>query len=329
MTYSIIVPVYNRPDEVEELLESLTKQSYKNFEVIIVEDGSQIPCHEVIEKYNERLPLHYFIKENEGPAMTRNFGYTKIHGDYCIFFDSDVIVPPNYLQIVDEQLKNHYTDAYGGPDKAHSSFNNIQKAINYAMTSFITTGGIRGGKKKLDKFYPRSFNLGVSKHAFHEIAGFADMRFGEDLDFSIRLIINKFTTQLIPKAHVFHKRRTKFRQFFKQVHNSGIARIHLYRLYPETLKAVHFLPAVFTTGLVFLFLISLIFPPILYLLAAFILIVFLDSLRLNKSPSVAFLSTIASLVQLTGYGTGFIRGAWNILIKGNHEFQAFRKNFYK
>ncbi len=327
--YSIIVPVYNRPEEVEELLASLTKQTFKDFEVIIVEDGSQIPCNEVIKAYEEKLPLHYFYKENEGPAMTRNFGYDKIHGDYCIFFDSDVIVPPDYLSIVDKRLRQNQTDAYGGPDRADASFNQVQKSINYAMTSFITTGGIRGGKKKLDKFYPRSFNMGVSKHAFHEIAGFAEMRFGEDLDFSIRLLRNGYNTQLIEDAYVYHKRRSKYRQFFKQVHNSGIARIHLYRLYPETLKIVHFLPAAFTVGFIFLLLLSIAFPALLDFLAFFILVVFIDSLRLNKSLSVAALSVWATFVQLWGYGTGFIRGVWYILLKGDKNFQAFKKNFYK
>jgi glycosyltransferase involved in cell wall biosynthesis len=329
MIYSIIVPVYNRPQEIEELLESLSKQTFKNFEVLVIEDGSQVPCHEVIEKYEQQLPLHYFIKQNEGPAMTRNFGFTKINGEYIIFLDSDVIVPPDYLQIVDNQLKQKYSDAFGGPDKAHKSFSVIQKSINYAMTSFITTGGIRGGKKKLDKFYPRSFNMGVSKYVFHEMAGFSEMRFGEDLDFSIRLIINGFTTQLIPNAFVYHKRRANFRQFFKQVHNSGIARIHLYRLYPKSLKLVHTLPAIFTIGILFWFLILFIFPLLGLILPAFMTIIFLDAMLQKNSLLVALSAIIATFVQLIGYGSGFIRGVWNILLLGKKEFQAFRKNFYK
>jgi len=329
MTYSIIVPVYNRPQEIDELLESLTKQTFKNFEVLVIEDGSQVPCHEVIEKYEQQLPLHYFIKQNEGPAMTRNFGFTKINGEYIIFLDSDVIVPPAYLQIGDNQLKTKYTDAFGGPDKAHHSFSVIQKSINYAMTSFITTGGIRGGKKKLDKFYPRSFNMGVSKHAFHELAGFSEMRFGEDLDFSIRLIMNGFTTQLIPDAFVYHKRRANYRQFFKQVHNSGIARIQLYRLYPKTLKLVHTLPAFFTIGLIFWLLLTLLFPFLFFLMAIFITIIFIDAILQKNSLAVALSAIIATFVQLIGYGSGFIRGAWNILLLGKSDFQAFRKNFYK
>lgn len=329
MTYSIIVPVYNRPEEIDELLESLTQQTYRDFEVLIVEDGSQNPCHEIIAKYKDLLPLHYFIKPNEGPAMTRNFGYTKIHGEYIIFLDSDVIVPSDYLAIVDKQLNKSYTDAFGGPDRAHSSFSTIQKAINYAMTSFITTGGIRGGKKKLDKFYPRSFNMGVSKHAFHEIAGFADMRFGEDLDFSIRLIINGFTTQLIDEAYVYHKRRTKYKQFFKQVHNSGIARIQLYRLYPYTLKLVHSLPAIFTVGLFLFLLLSLAFPILFGFLFLFILIIFTDALSQNKSFAVAIKAILATFVQLIGYGSGFLRAVWHILVLGKKDYQAFRKNFYK
>jgi len=329
MKFSVVVPVYNRPDEVNELLESLLNQKYSNFEVIIVEDGSKIDCKNIVDKYSDKIDVKYFTKENGGPASARNFGFKEISGEYCIFFDSDIIVPNDYFQIIYDELKENYVDFYGGPDKAHSSFNDIQKAINYAMTSFFTTGGIRGGKNKLDKFYPRSFNLGVSVDAFNKVNGFSDMRFGEDIDFSTRLFKNGFKSRLFIDAYVYHKRRTKFRQFFKQVNNSGIARIHLYKLYPKTLKAVHFFPAIFTVGLGVLMLGGIFVNWFYLFLPIFFIIIFIDSLRLNKSPIVALLSIWASIVQLTGYGTGFISAVWNILILKKENYQAFKKNFYK
>ena len=329
MKFSIIVPVYNRPDEIDELLESLLEQKYSNFEVVIVEDGSKIDCKNIVDKYSEKIDIKYFKKENGGPASARNYGFDKITGEYCVFFDSDIIVPSDYLQIVYNQLKKIYVDFYGGPDKAHANFNNIQKAINYAMTSFFTTGGIRGGEQKLDKFYPRSFNLGVSTKAFKKVNGFGDMRFGEDIDFSTRLFKAGFNSRLFIDAFVYHKRRTKFSQFFKQVHNSGIARIHLYKMYPKTLKVVHFFPALFTIGIATIFVGGIFFVWFLLLLPIFFLMIFIDSLRLNKSIIVALLSIWASIVQLVGYGTGFLRAIWNILILKKENFQAFKRNFYK
>lgn len=329
MKFSAVVPVYNRPDEVDELLESLLHQTYKNFEIIIVEDGSKIDCKNIVDKYTNSIDIKYFYQENGGPAAARNFGFEKISGEYCVFFDSDVIVPKNYFQIVFNELNENYVDFFGGPDSAHDSFNDTQKAINYAMTSFFTTGGIRGGKNKLDKFYPRSFNLGVSAEAFKKVNGFGNMRFGEDIDFSTRLFNNGFKSRLFIDAFVYHKRRTKFSQFFKQVHNSGIARIHLYKLYPNTLKIVHFFPAFFTIGLIMLLVGGVLFYWFYMFLPLFFLLIFIDSVRLNKSVVVGILSIWASIVQLTGYGTGFIRAVWNILILKKENFQAFRRNFYK
>ena len=187
MRYSIIVPVYNRPDEVDELLESLTNQSVKDFEVIIVEDGSSIPCKEVCDKYADKLDLHYYNKPNSGPGQSRNYGAERANGEYVIVLDSDVVLPTDYIKAINEELDREHADAFGGPDEAHSSFTDTQKAISYSMTSFFTTGGIRGGKKNLDKFYPRSFNMGISKKAYMALGGFSKMRFGEDIDFSIRI----------------------------------------------------------------------------------------------------------------------------------------------
>ena len=250
MKYSIIVPVYNRPDEVDELLTSLTTQSLNDFEVIIVEDGSQITCQDVCKRYTDRPNLRYFLKENSGPGNSRNYGAERAEGEYLIILDSDVVLPDGYMKAIDDELQANPADAFGGPDCAHPSFTDTQKAISYSMTSFFTTGGIRGGKKKLDKFYPRSFNMGIRADVYRRLGGFSKMRFGEDIDFSIRIFKAGCKCRLFPEAWVWHKRRTDFRKFFRQVYNSGIARINLYKKYPESLKAVHLLPMVFTVGVI-------------------------------------------------------------------------------
>ena len=257
MRYSVIIPVYNRPDEVDELLQSLTVQCFKDFEVVIVEDGSSIPCKEVADRYTDRLDIKYFSKPNSGPGQTRNYGAERSEGEYFIILDSDVILPEGYFDAIEKELQSSPADAFGGPDRAHDSFTDIQKAINYSMTSFFTTGGIRGGKKKMDKFYPRSFNMGIRREVYEALGGFSKMRFGEDIDFSIRIFKGGYTCRLFPDAWVYHKRRTDLKKFFKQVHNSGIARINLYKKYPDSLKLVHLLPAVFTLGVSWLLLLTL------------------------------------------------------------------------
>ena len=246
MRYSLIIPVYNRPDEVDELLESLTRQHFQDFEVLVVEDGSSVPCESVVDRYATSLDIHYLKKANSGPGQTRNFGAERSRGEYLLILDSDCVLPPNYLDAIEAELQKEPADAFGGPDRAHESFTRVQKAINYAMTSFFTTGGIRGGKKKMDKFYPRSFNMGIRREIYQDLGGFSKMRFGEDIDFSIRIFKAGYRCRLFPDAWVWHKRRTDWRKFFKQVYNSGIARINLYKKYPESLKLVHILPAVFT-----------------------------------------------------------------------------------
>ena len=242
MRYSVIIPVYNRPDEVDELLQSLTAQHFKGFEVVVVEDGSSVPCEKIVNQYQGKLDIHYYNKSNSGPGQTRNYGAERSNGEYLIILDSDCILPEGYLDALEKELQPAPADAFGGPDRAHSSFTDIQKAINYSMTSFFTTGGIRGGKKKMDKFYPRSFNMGVRREVYQALGGFSNMRFGEDIDFSIRIFKGGYQCRLFPDAWVYHKRRTDFKKFFKQVHNSGIARINLYKKYPESLKTVHLLP---------------------------------------------------------------------------------------
>ena len=329
MKYSFIIPVYNRPDEVDELLDSLTRQTFRDFEVVVVEDGSVVPCKDIVDKYADRLSIHYYNKANSGPGQTRNYGVDRANGEYMLILDSDCILPDRYLEAVESELEKQKADAFGGPDRAHESFTDVQKAINYAMTSFFTTGGIRGGKKKLDKFYPRSFNMGVRKDVYQALGGFSKMRFGEDIDFSIRIFKGGYQCRLFPEAWVWHKRRTDLKKFFKQVHNSGIARINLYKKYPESLKLVHMLPALFTLGVVFLLLASLFWRGSLSLLFLFALIVFVDASMQNKSLKIGLLAIAASFIQLTGYGTGFLRAWWKRCVCGKSEFAAFEKNFYQ
>ena len=327
--YSVVIPVYNRPDEVDELLQSLCGQTYQNFEVVVVEDGSAIPCKQVVKKYTEMLDVHYFEKPNSGPGQTRNYAAERSRGEYLLILDSDCILPETYLATVEAELQREPADAFGGPDRAHDSFSDVQKAINYAMTSFFTTGGIRGGKKKMDKFYPRSFNMGVRAEVYKALGGFSAMRFGEDIDFSIRIFKGGYRCRLFPEAWVWHKRRTDLKKFFKQVHNSGIARIDLYKKYPESLKLVHLLPAVFTVGVVMVLLVAFICPWSLLLLALFAVVIFIDASIRNKSIKIGALSVIAAFIQLTGYGSGFLRAWWKRCICGGKSFSAFEKTFYK
>ena len=337
MKYSIIVPVYNRPDEVDELLESLTQQAFKDFEVIIVEDGSIKPCKDVCDKYASILDLHYYAKENSGPGQSRNYGAERAQGEYVIILDSDVVLPNGYLQAVDNGINQHPSPnthhpiiAFGGPDAAHPSFTPVQKAISYSMTSFFTTGGIRGGgKAKLDKFYPRSFNMGIRRDVYLQLGGFSKMRFGEDIDFSYRIVEAGYMPRLIPEAWVWHKRRTDFRKFFRQVYNSGIARINLEKRHPGTMKLVHLLPTVFTLGVIGLLLITLFWPLACVPIILYSLLLFIESSIQNKSLWVGLLSIPAAFVQLMGYGFGFIESWWKRCILKQDEFTAFEKNFYK
>ncbi len=410
MRYSVIVPVFNRPDEVDELLDSLTRQTVKDFEVIIVEDGSTKTCKDVCEKYASILDLHYYFKENSGPGQSRNYGAERSKGEYLVILDSDVVLPDRYIENLELRIENYdmlqgmnnngmqgthaqgtnngvqgnhaqgtnnngmqgnhaqgtnnngmqgnhnsqflilnsQLAAFGGPDAAHPSFTPTQKAISYSMTSFFTTGGIRGGKKKLDKFYPRSFNMGIRRDVYMQLGGFTKMRFGEDIDFSYRICEAGYVPQLIPEAWVWHKRRTDFRKFFRQVYNSGIARINLEKRHPGTMKLVHLLPAVFTIGVTALILIAALgrimmvygkpedFRSWYYLVVAalaplllYSLLIFTDSSLKNHSMKVGALSVPAAFIQLMGYGTGFLVSWWKRCVLGKDEFHAFEKNFYK
>ena len=365
---------------MDELLQSLCSQKLKDFEVIIVEDGSAIPCKDVCDKYASILDLHYYLKENSGPGQSRNYGAERAKGDWLIVLDSDVVLPEGYLESVDSHLQNQKEKlitplspaigvggeavggeaAFGGPDASHPSFTPVQKAISYSMTSFFTTGGIRGGKgKKLDKFFPRSYNMGIRREVYQELGGFTKMRFGEDIDFSYRIVEAGYKTALIPEAWVWHKRRTDFRKFFRQVYNSGIARINLTKRHPGTLKLVHLLPTVFTLGVIGCLLVFLtgaelyaegewldahgmrpydnmhqgvgmVFSVLgLFPLLFYSTVIFIDSSIRNRSPWVGLLSIPAAFTQLMGYGLGFIVSWWKRCVLKQDEFTAFEKNFYK
>ena len=377
------------------MLDSLTRQTVKDFEVIIVEDGSTKTCKDVCEKYASILDLHYYFKENSGPGQSRNYGAERSKGEYLLILDSDVVLPDRYIENLELRIENYdmlqgmntngmqgthaqgtnngvqgnhnfspfllrktvgskfstlnsQLAAFGGPDAAHPSFTPTQKAISYSMTSFFTTGGIRGGKKKLDKFYPRSFNMGIRRDVYMQLGGFTKMRFGEDIDFSYRICEAGYVPQLIPEAWVWHKRRTDFRKFFRQVYNSGIARINLEKRHPGTMKLVHLLPAAFTIGVTILILIAAFgrimmvygnaedFRSWYYLVVAalaplllYSLLIFTDSSLKNRSMKVGALSVPAAFIQLMGYGTGFLVSWWKRCVLGKDEFHAFEKNFYK
>ncbi len=327
---SLIVPVYNRPDEVDELLQSILEQEVMPYEIIIIEDGSEIDCEQVVKRHASRLPIAYYTKSNGGPGATRNFGATRATGDYLIILDSDVLLPPHYVQTLIQSLETDSIDAFGGPDAAHPEFTPTQKAISYAMTSFFTTGGIRGGKADaMDKFHPRSFNMGIRRSVYEALGGFREMRFGEDIDFSYRILEAGYSTKLIPDAWVYHKRRSTFTQFFKQVHNSGIARINLEILHPGTLKLVHMLPALFTAGLVFCFSLRAESSIAMLPVHLFTLLILIDATNKTKSLQVGVLAIVAAYVQLIGYGTGFLRACWKRYVLGQDSFEAFTKNFYK
>lgn len=309
LQFSLIIPVYNRPKEIEELLHSCTVQTYKNdFEIIIVEDGSTVTCNEIIEQYKTQLNLTYFFKENSGAGASRNYGMKNASGNYFIILDSDVILPTHYLKEIHQTLSVNYTDAFGGPDAAHESFTAIQKAINYSMTSFLTTGGIRGKEKSVEVFQPRSFNMGISKKAFEATNGFSKMKYGEDIDLSVRLQAIGFESQLISTAFVYHKRRSTFQQFLQQTFNFGTARPILNQKFPATAKITYWFPSIFIIGLLMSIIVFLMgFWQLLVCYKIYFLLIFIDSATQNKNIKVGFLSIFTTLIQFLGYGTGFLK----------------------
>lgn len=332
MLFSLIIPVFNRPEEVDELLESLAQSTYQEiFEIVLVEDGSTLLCKDVVEKYGDRLDISYYYKENSGPGDSRNYGMKKAKGDYFIIFDSDCLIPKQYLTEVDTALKHDYVDCYGGPDKALDSFSDIQKAINFTMTSFLTTGGIRGGSEKIDKFQPRSFNMGLSKKAFEASNGFGNIHPGEDPDLSIRLWNLGYETRLFRTAYVYHKRRIDWEKFSMQVSKFGKARPILNSWYPNYSKLTYFFPSVFIIGLFYSIFLLLFFnfDLLLQLYFLYFLILFLVSSYQNKSMKIGFLSLIAVWKQFFGYGIGFIKSYFQIIIMKRKPQEAFPELFFK
>lgn len=328
-TFSLIVPVYNRPDEVADLLESLCAQTFRGFELVIVEDGSTIPCRSQVESYASRLDISYHAKSNEGRSIARNYGMEQARGDYFVFVDSDCILPPDYFELLDRNLRNHYADFFGGPDAAHSSFTPTQKAINFAMTSFLTTGGIRGGKVQMEKFVPRTFNMGFSRAVWKKVGGFREM-FSEDIDMSTRIRQAGYQPVLLRDVRVFHKRRGNLAKFWRQVHVFGMSRITLQLLYPGSMKAVHWMPALFTLGSALLLLLGVLLSPIwLIPLGVYLLALWISAIISTRSLRIGSMAVAASMVQLYGYGTGFLRAyIWKILLRhGRDEAQeiALRK----
>lgn len=314
MFFSVVIPVYNRPKEVDELLQTLNQQTYTNFEVLIIEDGSEDKCEPIVEQYKNDLDIRYFYKENSGQGFSRNYGFKRAKGDYFIVFDSDCLIPSHYFQTVQDFLKEHQLDAYGGPDREHPSFSNVQKAISYAMTSPLTTGGIRGNKKHAGTFHPRSFNMGITREVFEKTEGYKITRMGEDIEFSLRIIDHDFKTGLIPNAYVFHKRRTDLGQFFKQLRFFGRARINISRFYPDEIKPIHMLPALFTLGTLFLIALPLWNLQLFWWLLAPFLTLFVvigchAAFKYNNAR-IGILSSLASFIQLTAYGTGFLLEGW-------------------
>lgn len=309
--YSIVIPVYNRPDEVNELLESLTRQIVKNFEVIIVEDGSTKPCKDILKAYEADLRIRYFVKKNEGPGPARNFGFQQAQGSYFVVFDSDCIIPPTYFQAIEESLNQHHWDAWGGPDRAHENFTLLQRAMGYTMSSILTTGGIRGGKKRVGWFQPRSFNMGISSAVYRATRGFAFTRFAEDIELSIRMKKAGFKIGLIEDAYVFHKRRTTFGQFFQQVFNFGKGRALIGSVHPGEVKLTHWFPTIFTLGIAIMILLAFIQVDLFRIAVGgftfYLICIFLHALLSNRSLPVAILSIPAAILQLTGYGLGFFK----------------------
>ncbi|MFI5452554.1 glycosyltransferase [Pedobacter sp. UC225_61] len=318
MFFSIIIPLYNRPQEIDELLTTLTEQTYTQFEVLVIEDGSVNDAKNIVASYSDKLDVKYFVKPNGGQGFARNFGFERAKGDYFIIFDSDCLIPEDYLEIVKNYLFEHQLDAYGGPDAAHETFTPVQKAISYAMTSPFTTGGIRGNKKHIGQFHPRSFNMGVSREVYEKVGGFILTRLGEDIEYSIRIHENGFKIGLIPAAKVFHKRRTSFSQFYKQLHFFGRARINIYKHFPKELKLIHFSPAVATIGMITTVLLNIIYPPLAYIfdfiVLLYFLLIFFHAWQVNKSIKIALLSVVASFIQLTAYGLGFIQDFFKRII---------------
>ncbi|MCB0667346.1 MAG: glycosyltransferase [Saprospiraceae bacterium] len=334
--YSIIVAVYNRVDEVRELLASAEALVFdrSGFEFLFVDDGSTDGFREMIENYQSAsgLQVSAIYQANQGPGAARNHGMEEAAGRYFIFLDSDCMVPPHWISAIDEAIEQSGYDAFGGPDTFHPSFSPLLKAINYSMTSFLGTGGTRGSKKSIGKFYPRSFNMGVSRQIFEKIGGMNKLRHGQDMDFSARIYAAGYKVGLITDAYVFHKRRTSIWKFFKQIFNWGVARINLGRLHPSLLKPVHFLPSLILTGLIILLIISLL-TGIWWIwwvvglgYALVCLTAFVQAFSQYRELKTAFLSIITLNIQVFAYGMGLLYALWQRI--WHEEARGFTKNYY-
>ncbi len=331
MDYSFIIPVYNRPEEIKELLKSFTQLKYSSpYEIVIIEDGSTIPCKSLVADFENHLNIIYLTKNNSGPGASRNYGMQRASGDYFIILDSDCLLPPDYLDIVDQSLKSDFVDCYGGPDAAHSNFNNLQKSINFAMTSVLSTGGIRGGKKNIKDFQPRSFNMGISKKAFSTTNGFRNIHPGEDPDLAIRIKEAGLRTKLIPEAFVYHKRRISWEKFYKQVNKFGMVRPIINKWHPDSSRITFWFPTLFLVGILgaIVFLLFGIFWPIL-LVGLYLLLIFLTAVIAEKNLIVAVQSVVAVLVQLMGYGWGYLKSFFYVSVLNRNPEKQFPKLFFK
>lgn len=311
MRFSVIIPVYNRPQELDELLSCLNQQTYRDFEVVIIEDGSNLNSNDVVNRYQKKLPIAYYVKENGGQGFARNYAFERAKGEFFIILDSDALIEANYLESVSEGIKRDNLDLFGGPDKDHPDFTAIQKAISFAMTSLFTTGGIRSRAKNVGgKFHPRSFNMGISREVWEATNGFKITRMGEDIEFSIRCISLGFKSGLISEAFIYHKRRTNFTQFYKQIHFFGRARINISRFFPNELKWVHFFPACYFIYFWNTILLNILSPSIGNMLFAglfaYWLAIFIDAVKKTKNLYVSLLGLVAANIQLLAYGQGFI-----------------------
>lgn len=329
LKYSFIVPVYNRPQEVENLLASIASLDFdREFEVVIIEDGSSLTCEDVCLRFRESVTINYFFKPNSGPGDSRNYGMSRASGNYFIILDSDCLLPVGYLKAVDSNLCKHYVDCFGGPDAAHDRFSNVQKGINYSMTAFLTTGGIRGGSEQLGKFQPRSFNMGLSLKAFKASGGFSEIHPGEDPDLSIRLWELGFETALFNNAFVYHERRISWVPFYKQVMKFGKVRVILNKWYPHTRKFSYWLPSLFVIAALLgigSFLLG--YPLIVFALLFYLLIVFVDG-SVKNGFLVGFYSVVATVIQFTGYGMGFLHSYLKIQVFSTNERTAFPELFF-
>ncbi|SFI83514.1 glycosyltransferase [Myroides guanonis] len=331
MYYSFIIPVYNRPDEIQELLESMTRQTYKkDFEVVIVEDGSSNDCKDIIVNYSDQLSISYFFKENSGPGNSRNYGMKRAKGDYFIILDSDCILPIEYLEEVDTYLTQKYVDCFGGPDAALPSFTDIQKAINFTMTSILTTGGIRGTSERLSKFQPRSFNMGISRKAFEATEGFGSIHPGEDPDLSIRLWNKGFSSDLFPNAFVYHKRRIDWKKFYQQVNKFGKARPILNQRYPEYSKLTYWFPAFFCLGMIVSLLLIFVgvYLPIVFYLTYLVTLAIACYIK-ERSINISVLTIMATLIQFYGYGNGFLISTYKLFVIGKRAEESMPEMFFK